>query len=63
MTTQVHPYKLTKALFENAQAKGVEMIKGILNGVEFEKRDEDTFVKGKYLSVDTYPVLQIFIII
>ena len=48
---QVHPYKLTNALINGANSRGVEVLKGKVEGVEFAEKDERIFVKGKgYIS-------------
>ena len=44
---QVHPYKLTKALFESARLRGVKLVTGKVEGIEFEEENQNISVKGK----------------
>ena len=50
---QVHPYKLTKALYESARSRGVQLVTGKVGGIESEERNGNTVVKGKnrFLSI------------
>ena len=52
---QVHPYKLTHAMFERACSRGVELIKGKLTGIVFGENDKKPKVKGKLLNIIKEP--------
>ena len=48
---QVHPYKLTNAMFERACLRGVELIKGKLTAIVFGENDKKPKVKGTLLNI------------
>ena len=57
MFFQVHPYKLTNAMFERACLRGAQLIKGKLTGIVFGENDEKPKVKGILLNIIKEPFL------
>ena len=54
---QVHPYKLTNAMFERACLRGTQLIKGKLTGIVFGENDKKPKVKGILLNIIKEPFL------
>ena len=61
MFFQVHPYKLTNAMFERACLRGTQLIKGKLTGIVFGENDKKPKVKGILLNIIKEPFLCLYV--